>query len=249
VKRYLPNPKVDVSKATLIKLSLWGGANAKTYSLTQFEAIAQGNGVPTGQLVYEVDRGHTLTLNDLAETSFLAKITSTGFAKAIRGQTKAVPYIKPWANNPSPYYPDFIIYTYEGQIAFVELKSILGMCQDENLAKFSYLYAYCRKNGFLCGFFDSEGFSIADYLALPEKEDPAIVASFYRKLSDLGGFNNAALDGLLKEFPKRKPHEIRRLVSALVLADPTLSNRYCHDSPYLLNAVSVPSALPFKVFA
>ncbi|OPZ35229.1 MAG: hypothetical protein BWY98_00794 [Tenericutes bacterium ADurb.BinA155] len=248
MKKYLPASTVNLQKARLLSLSLWGREAAKTFTPEEFEAIAGGQGKPTGSLVYEVDHGFHLVLNDLAETAFLAQITSTGFALRIRGQTKAIPYIKPWAHNPAPYYPDFILYTYEHQIAFVEIKSILGMCQDENIAKFSYLYSYCQKNGFLCGFFDSEGYSVSDYLSLPEQEDPAIVASFYRSYETLGGFNNAALEALCAEFKKRKPHEIKRLVSALVLLDPECSDRYCHDSPYLLNAVKVPEPLPFKRF-
>jgi hypothetical protein len=248
VKKILPSLQVDPQKAKLLSLSLWGQEKAKTFTSEEFERIASGDGKPTGSLTYEVDHGFHLVLNDLAETAFLRQITSTGFALRIRGQTKAVPYIKPWAAVPAPYYPDFILYTYEHQIAFIEIKSILGMCQDENIAKFNYLYAYCSAHGYLCGFFDSELYSVSDYRNLPEQEDPAIVASFYRTLESLGGFNNAALDALCQSFHKRKPHEIRRLVSSLVLVDPELSNRYCHDSPYLLNAVKVPNALPFKTF-
>jgi 1-acyl-sn-glycerol-3-phosphate acyltransferase len=90
----------------------------------------------------------------------------------------------------------------------------------------------------------------AGYLAI-NREDAFEAVKTIKQAANIVSSGQASI-GISPEGTRSKDHqihEIRRLVSALVLADPTLSNRYCHDSPYLLNAVSVPSALPFKVFA
>jgi hypothetical protein len=247
--RYLPSAKVDLPKAKMLDSLMFGVGSAKIFSLAQFDALAHGKAMPTGGLVYEVDRGFPLILNDYAETSFLRFVCSSGYAQSIRGQTVAIPYRKPWASTPSPYYPDFLLYTYDGHIAIVEVKSILGMCQDENIAKFEYLLSFCKRQGYLCAFLDAERVSIRDYWSEPLLGEEAVVSFFEKTVASQGGFNDANLKVLEKAFPKRKPATLKRTVASLILRDPTLSNRYCHDSPYLLNAVKVPSPLAFKLFS
>lgn len=246
--RFLPSEKLDLPKAKMLDSLMFGWGSAKVFSLGDFDSLALGHAMPTGDLVYEVDRGFPLILNDYAETAFLRLVTSSGYARSIRGQTMAIPYRKPWAQNASPYYPDFILYTYDGHIAIVEVKSILGMCQDENIAKFEYLLSFCRAKGYLCAFLDAEGVSIRDYCLEPLDERQYAVSFFEKTVANQGGFNDRNLKTLEHAFPKTKPSEIKRTVASLVIRDPFLSNRYCHDSPALLNAVKVPSPLAFKIF-
>lgn len=220
-------------------------STSESFSLEDFDKIANGNGIPTGKLNYLVDRGYVLTLNDYAESSFMKLLAGSGYALSIRGQSLAIPYYKPWASNPSPYYPDLIVYTYEKKIAFIEIKSILGMCQDENIVKFKTLFSFAKRNGYLSSFIDSEKVSILDYYEDPPDEDVKRRFDFYMRSQ--GGFNDNNLASIMSLFPKKKPSLIKRSVASLILQDPYISNRYTHDSPYLLNAVRLDSPLPYKM--
>lgn len=243
---YRPNPKQDPRKCAGLESLFYYRESAKKFTLEEFYQIASGDGMPTGNLVYEVDGGMPLILNDVAETHFLALIAESGFASSIRGQTKRIDYIKPWATNPAPYYPDFVFRTYDGRIAFVEIKSILGMAQDENIAKMEALFAYARQNGFMAAYIDAEFLSFQEYL------EPLIPNAYTRFFTDtvaaIGGFTNQDLLRMEKTFPHVEKKNLKRLVSSLILQNPFLLNRYCHDSPDLVNAVKVPVALPYKQF-
>ena len=222
--------------------------SAKKFSDKEFESLVNGKGVPTGKIQCQVDGGHVLILNDAAEVHFLSLIASSGFARQVRGQTKRIDYVKPWSHSPSPYYPDFLFHTYNGEIAVVEIKSILGMCQDENIAKFSALRSYCEKNGFLFGFLDAELEPFSRYLLPPKESEEGMARYFYETLGSLGGFTTANLKAMMKRFPDKKPSEVKRLVASLVLQDPSLENRYCHDSPFCLNATERAAPASFKIF-
>jgi hypothetical protein len=222
------------------------GDKALAYSPEEFERIANGDAIPTGSIKCLVDHGKTLILNDSAETKFLRLIASSGFAARVRGQTKAIDYVKPWAVTASPYYPDFIIYTNEGKIAFVEIKSILGMCQDENLAKREALRNYCYHNGFLFGFLDAELEPFSSYLSPLSEEEDETAGYFYMTLSSVGGFTTANLKALLKKYPRKRPSVLKRTIAKLVIQDSGLENRYCHDSPYEINATERKEPSPLK---
>lgn len=235
------NPK----KALFLDSLMANHENALPVSLSEFDLFASGKGIPTGKLVYEVDRGFQLVLNDYAERDFLRLVASSGYASSIRGQTREIPYVKPWADNPAPYYPDFILYTYDRHVAIVEVKSILGMCQDENIVKYEYLLGYCQRHGYECAFIDAEMCSFYDYL---EPLDPANpIAQFYQStLRSVGGFTNNDLERLKKAYPSIEEKDLKRTIASLVLQSPSVSNRYCHDSPFLLNAVDVHENLAYK---
>lgn len=245
---YFPSPKKDLKKIAFVDSLMLLKKESRLFSKEEFFRVAQGQGIPTGKLVYQVDGGYPLILNDYAETAFLGLVADSGYAQSIRGQSVSVPYVKPWAHNPSPYYPDFILYTYEGRIAFVEIKSILGMAQDENIAKFSSLYAFCERYGYLCAFIDSEGYSFASYLDPIDEKDEAMANFFYRALEEKKGFNENDLGRMKAAFPTKKESEIKRLVSRLILQDNTLENRYCHDDPSSVNATESETPLPYKTF-
>ena len=223
-------------------------STAKRFSEEEFESLASGEGVPTGKIHCGVDGGHVLILNDAAEVHFLNLLATSGFARKVRGQTKPIDYVKPWSQSPSPYYPDFLFYTYQEEIAIVEIKSILGMCQDENIAKFWALRSFCEKHGFLFGFLDTELEPFSRYLLPPTESEEEMARYFYETLGSLGGFTMANLKAMLKRFPKNKPSEVKRLVASLVLQDPCLENRYCHDSPFCLNATERATPASFKIF-
>lgn len=246
---YLPASKLDSKKAFLLESLLFGKTGAKHFSEDEFLTWSQGQGVPTGKLVCETDGGYPLILNDYSEINFLKLITSSGYASSVRGQCKEIPYRKPWAYTPGPYYPDFLFRTYDGRIAIVEIKSILGMCQDENIAKFNGLMAYGLAHGMMVGFLDAELVSFNDYLEpLTAPLEIAVAAFFRRTIAAVGGFTQNDLQRLYKLFPGKKESTLKRIVASLVLQDPTLQNRYCHDSPFLLNAVKLPSPLDYKRF-
>lgn len=226
-----PNPKKIASLESLLEFK----ETAAIFSPEEFERIAYGDGVPTGTLKCQVDKGYTLILNDTAETRFLSYIIKCGYATSVRGQAKRIDYVKPWASNPSPYYPDFIIHDYKGRIAFVEIKSILGMCQDENIAKMRALRGYCLQNHFLFGFLDAEMEPFNEYLSPLGEEDDEAISYFYRIMSEVGGFTTAHLKAYLLKHKEKKPSEIKRTFAKIVLQDPELEDRYCHDSPYEIN--------------
>lgn len=244
--QYLPAKKCDARKCLGLESLFYFREAAKTFTLEEFYARATGDAYPTGNLVYEVDGGFPLILNDYAETHFLSLIASSGFASSIRGQTKRIDYLKPWATTPSPYYPDFIFRTYDGRIAFVEIKSILGMAQDENIAKMEALFSYCKANGYLAAYIDSEMLSFQDYL---EPLAPSPLNRFFDDtVRAIGGFTNRDLERMIKTFPGIEKKDLKRFVSSKILQDPCLLNRYCHDDPELVNAVKVPAALAYKLF-
>lgn len=245
-RKYCPSPTLNPRLCLGLESLFYFRETAKRFTLEEFYLRSSGDGMPTGNLVYEVDGGMPLILNDYAETHFLALLCESGFASSIRGQTKAVPYIKPWATTPSPYYPDFIFRTYDGRIAFVEIKSILGMAQDENIAKMEALFSFCQKEGYLSAYLDAELLSFQDYLEplAPSKEK----TFFLQRVAANGGFNQNDLRMMEKTFPNVEKKELKRLVAELILQDPYLCNRYCHDDPELVNAVKVPSPLPYKIF-
>jgi hypothetical protein len=239
-----PNPKKIASLESLLEFK----ETAAIFSQEEFERIAYGDGIPTGALKCQVDKSYTLILNDTAETRFLSYITKCGYASSVRGQTKRIDYVKPWASNPSPYYPDFIIHDYQGRIAFVEIKSILGMCQDENIAKMRALRGYCLQNRFLFGFLDAEMEPFNEYLSPLGEEDDDVISYFYRIMSEVGGFTTAHLKAYLQKHKERKPSEIKRAFAKIVLQDPSLEDRYCHDSPYEMNVTERQAPAAFKNF-
>ena len=243
---YRPAPKQDSRKCAGLENLFYYREQARKFTWEDFYAIAAGDGVPTGNLVYEVDQGMPLILNDLAETHFLSLIAGSGFASSIRGQSKRIDYVKPWASMPSPYYPDFVFRTYDGRIALVEIKSILGMAQDENIAKMETLFAHARERGYMAAYIDAEFVSFQEYL------EPLISNEFTRFFAEtvaaIGGFTNRDLERMEQRFPKTEKRNLRRIVSSLILQDPCLLNRYCHDSPQLVNAVKIPTPLAYKLF-
>lgn len=243
---YSPNPKQDPRKCAGLESLFYYRESAKHFTLEEFYQIASGDGLPTGNLVYEVDGGMPLILNDVAETHFLALISESGFASSIRGQTKRIDYVKPWATTPSPYYPDFVFRTYDGRIALVEIKSILGMAQDENIAKMEALFAYARRQGLMAAYIDAEFLSFQEYL------EPLIPNAYTRFFDEtvaaIGDFTHQDLLRMEKTFPKVEKKTLKRIVSSLILQNPYLLNRYCHDSPDLVNAVKVPTPLAYKRF-
>jgi hypothetical protein len=244
--KYLPSAKIDARKCLGLESLFYFREGAKKFTLDEFYARAMGDAMPTGNLVYEVDGGFPLILNDYAETHFLGLITSSGFASSVRGQTKRIDYIKPWATTASPYYPDFIFRTFDGRIAFVEIKSILGMAQDENIAKMEALFSYCQRNGYLAAYIDSEMLSFQDYL---EPLSPSPLGRFFDEtVAAIGGFTNRDLERMIRSFPSLEKKDIKRFVASKILQDPQLLNRYCHDDPELVNAVKVPSPLAYKAF-
>lgn len=202
---------------------------------------------PTGALHLLMPDGFDLILNNKAEISLARLLASTGYAKTIHGQTYAVPFVKPWAHTPSPYYPDFIVYNYANQIVFIEMKSIMGMCQDENIAKYGALASFCRKKGYLYGMFDVEGLAFEEYL-WPFPDDK-VTAYFHQVVASQGGFNQNNLNALLTKTPPKKRASVKREISSLILQDPYLQNRYCHDDPELVNAVRLDKPLPYKKFS
>ncbi|MFA6620312.1 MAG: hypothetical protein WCS90_04190 [Bacilli bacterium] len=243
---YRPSPKQDLRKCAGLESLLHYRESAKYFSLAEFYQIASGDGLATGSLVYEVDGGMPLILNDGAETRFLALIAESGFASSIRGQTKRIDYTKPWATTPSPYYPDFVFRTYDGRVALVEIKSILGMAQDENIAKMEALFAYAHARGFMAAYIDAEFLSFQEYL---EPLAPNAYTHFFEEtVAAIGGFTNQDLLRMEKAFPKAEKKTLKRIVSSLILQNPYLLNRYCHDSPDLVNAVKVPTPLAYKRF-
>jgi hypothetical protein len=245
-QKYLPSSAIDPRLCLGLESLFSLRQNARKFTLEEFYALSAGHAMPTGNLVYEVDGGYPLILNDRYETAFLDLLCRSGFASSIRGQNKEIDYIKPWASTPSPYYPDFMFRTYDGRIALVEIKSILGMAQDENIVKRSALYAYCQQNGFLFAFLDAEKVSFDDYLS--PVEDCPEKRFFLQTVLSIGGFTNRDLEPLERTFPKKEKKDLKRLVSSLILQDPYLLNRYCHDSPDLVNAVKVPTLLTYKCF-
>jgi hypothetical protein len=244
--RYLPSSSLDARKCLGLESLFYFRESARKFTLEEFYARAMGDGLPTGNLVYEVDGGFPLILNDYSETHFLSLIASSGFASSIRGQTKRIDYVKPWASTPSPYYPDFIFRTYDGRIAFVEIKSILGMAQDENIAKMEALFRYCESEGYLAAYIDSEMLSFQDYLE-PLEGSPLGVF-FDQTVDAIGGFTNRDLERMIRAFPRLEKKTLKRFVASKILQDPRLLNRYCHDDPELVNAVKVPAPLAYKIF-
>lgn len=212
----------------------------------EFLALHDPKVVPTGKLHID-SNGFDLVLNDLAEVQIAKSLASSGFAKAIHGQTFAIPFRKPWANNPSPYYPDFIVYTYDSRIAFLEVKSILGMCQDETIAKYTHLAAFCKRRGYLYGMIDVERIPFELYLW--PNYDAHAKAYFEATLSSCGGFNQNHIAEYLCKLPPAKRNAARRSFASLILLNPYIENRYCHDDPRLCNAVRVPTKLPYKAFS
>lgn len=236
------NPQKEATLLDLLQLQ----EGAKAYGEAYFESLNDARVQPTGSLLYHVDKGFKLILNNPIEAHFLKFLASSGIVASIRGQTLEVPYVKPWASTPSPYYPDFVIHLNDGRIAILEVKSILGMCQDENIVKYEYLLSYCRRHGYLAAFFDADLVPFGEYL-WPVEEGP-VKDYFQNCLTSLGGFNQEMLKRMEAHFPRISDKDLKRAVSSLILQDPYLINRYCHDSPYLINAVKVASPLSYKRF-
>lgn len=224
---------------------------AKAFNVDYFRSLFPSNVPQTGTILYHMDNDFHLLLNNMVEAKFLHFLVTSGLPVCIRGQTLEVPYVKPWASNKSPYYPDFAFIDRFGRIAIIEVKSILGMCQDENIVKYEYLYSFCKRNGFMGGFIDADHLPFSDYLwpVGLDKEEEKVKATFNRIVASSGGFNQSNLEYLSFLFPSIKEKELKRYVSMLILQDPYLENRYCHDSPYLVNAVKIREPLAYKKFS
>lgn len=235
-----PNKKAWAKVAHLFD----GGG--RSCSIEEFESLDTLDANPNGSIVCIADDDFPLMLNNSAEHRLAKTFASTGMIRSIRGQNFVVPYKKAWAATMSPYYPDFILHLNDGRIAFVELKSSLGMCQDETICKYLYLKDFCRKHGYLAIMIDVDYLTFEEYL-WPMLDDE-ISKEFYAILNGQGGFNINNLNGLLQRYPKNKHQEIRRRIASLVLLDPMISNRYCHDDPRLINAVKTDRALPYKTW-
>ena len=75
-----------------------------------------------------------------------------------------------------------------------------------------------------------------------------ITAYFRSTLESQGGFNQGNLNALLAKYPKKQGKDIRRKIASLVLQNPYIENRYCHDDPRLINATMGEKRLAYKVF-
>lgn len=235
-----PNPKI------WSRISFLFDGEGRICSKQEFESLDSIDANPSGELVLMSDDDFPLMLNNSAEAQLAKMFASSGMIRSVRGQNFILPYRKPWAINPSPYYPDFILHLNDGRIAFIELKSVLGMCQDETICKYIYLKDFCRKRGYLAAMIDVDLLTFEEYL-WPMVDDE-ITKYFYDTIHAQGGFNTNNLNGLLQRFSKNKHQDIRRKIASLVLQDPCISNRYCHDDPRLINAVKLDSILAYKKF-
>ena len=232
------NPRI------LTKISHIFEGTGRRCSKEEFESLNSLDAAPNGSIVLISDDDFPLMLNGMPEVTLAKLFAQSGVVRSIRGQNFILPYRKGWAKNFSPYYPDFILHLKDGRIVFVELKSILGMCQDETICKYIYLKDFCNKHGYLASMIDVEYLTFEEYLwPIPEDE---ITKTFHKIMNEQGGFNNVQLEALLKAHPKKDAINIRRTVSSLVLQDPTICNRYCHDDPSLINAVKTNEILPYK---
>ncbi|MCR5491314.1 MAG: hypothetical protein K6F32_04205 [Bacilli bacterium] len=214
-------------------------------SYQEFLSLHDPRVVPTGKLHLNSD-GFDLVLNDMVEVSIAKSFASSGFARAIRGQTYAIPFVKPWAKKSSPYYPDFIIYSHDGRICFLEVKSIMGMCQDETIAKYTYMSDFCKKRGYVYAMIDVDRIPFDLYL-WPDS-NPKAKEFFDKTIASCGGFNEHHLNQFLMHVPPKHRNEARRAFASLILLDPYIENRYCHDDPRLVNAVKNTESLPYKKF-
>ncbi len=235
--------KVYMDEANAFKDMFLGSPRKCTYD--EFCALHDPSIKPTGAIHVD-SQGFDLVLNNIYELQLAKRLASSGYALSIHGQTHKIPYVKPWAKNPSPYYPDFIIYTREGHIAFLEMKSIMGMAQDETIAKYRYLAGYCLRHGYLYAMVDVDCIGFEEYFW--PYFDQKLDDYFTKTVAATGGFNEQALNEYLHHVPKRKHNEVKRRFAALILLSPYLCNRYCHDDPKLVNAVRLPYPLPYKDF-
>ena len=228
------------------KISLLFDAPGRSCVVAEFESLNTLEANPNGTLMYFSDDDFPLMLNNVSEVQLAKTFASSGMIRSIRGQNFILPYRKAWASNSSPYYPDFILHLKDGRIAFVELKSALGMCQDETVCKYIYLKDFCQKRGYLAIMIDVDLLTFEEYLWPMADND---ISKYFREvLINQGGFNTNNLNALLQRFPKNKHQEIRREIATLILRDPYIINRYCHDDPRLVNAVKADTPAPYKNF-
>lgn len=207
-------------------------------TLGEFDALEDPRVIPTGNIHCLADRGYDLVFNDFAEVSFAEKLCKSGLFLSMRGQRTLIPYQKPWATKPSPYYPDFLLYTKKKHIVIFEMKSILGMCQEENIAKYLALKKYCRAHGYACSMFDRDLVTFEEYLW--PLEDTPVKRFVEQSLANEGVFSTDHLRYLLKGKKSAAAKSIRREVASILLQDVYVENRYCHDDPDAINAVKVP---------
>lgn len=235
------------SKAKCEKLSFLLQGEGRRCSKEEFASLQSGSINELGKIKMKLEDGFVLPCADKAEARFAELLLSSGMVIALRGQNFVLPYQKPWATKPSPYYPDFLFQLDDGKIAIVEMKSILGMCQDENIAKYHALRNYALRQGYLYAMIDIDDISFEEYL-WPFPEDD-VTKYFRAALASQGGFNQGNLEALLAKRPKKQGKEIRRKIASLVLQNPYLENRYCHDDPRLINATQSVNPLPYKIFS
>ncbi len=214
-------------------------------SLEEFDSLDDPRIVPTGNIHCLSDREYDLVFNDFAELSFAEKLCKSGLFLSMHGQKTLIPYQKPWANKPSPYYPDFILYTKKKHIVIFEMKSILGMCQEENIAKYLALKRYCASRGYACSMFDRDLMTFEEYLW--PLEDTPVKRYVEGCLNGEGLFSSDHLRYLLKGKKSAVAKAIRREVASIILQNPYVENRYCHDDPDLINAVKVPYPVSHKL--
>lgn len=236
----------QVNKKAWDKISHLFDEKGRVCSKEEFESLNHDEASPNGNIVIISDDDFPLMLNNRSEARLASLFASSGVIRSIRGQNFILPYKKPWAKNSSPYYPDFILHLHDGRIAFIELKSALGMAQDETICKYAYLQSFCHQKGYLCAMVDVDLLTFEEYL-WPINEDE-VTRAFHLALDSLGGFNNLQLEGILQGYSKNKHQEIRRKIACCILLDPYVSNRYCHDDPRLINAVKESKILPYKIF-
>ena len=227
------------------QISHFFAGEGRICSKEEFESLDSINANPNGTITLISDDDFPLMLNNFAEVRLAKAFAESGMVRSIRGQNFILPYRKGWANKPSPYYPDFILHLADGRIAIIELKSSLGMCQDETLCKYLALRQFCHQRGYLCAMVDPDYLTFEEYFwPFPEDE---ITNLFHAYMEGAGGFTIEDLNRVLQDFPKKKHQEIRREIASLILMDPYICNRYCHDDPNLVNAVKTDKPIDYKL--
>jgi len=114
-----------------------------------------------------------------SEIKTLEYIKKNNLASECAGQSYEIEYDTEFRTQKS-YFPDITLLTKTGNIAIIEVKPALAMCQHVNIKKYEALAKHCKKKGFMYGMIDPDN----NYMTYEELKKLPICLGLSRRFNE-----------------------------------------------------------------
>ena len=149
---YVPNWHISnaAMESDPVMLKLQNRANAKEFSLSEFETVADWDDSSgfIGAIQYVTRNGRVIDCDSQSEYLLLSYLEENELVKDIGGQALQVTYESAFVTG-KRYQPDIVVLTHDNHIAIFEVKAASAMSNHMNMEKYDALAEFCKGHGYM----------------------------------------------------------------------------------------------------